>query len=176
MEVQGGDFKCERRLIDFAVQTNRLGKMLVPIIDDAHLMDIHCLRKLRLLLEEFPKSHNLILIGQTCLLDTIRLSVNEDIKSRVTYSALLRKLAPDDAHKFILDQLDKAGLGHNAFTEEALALIIRSSGGALRLLRNLCLSSLLEALRAQSRTVDLAQVNRVLIQPHWRKNHDLDQL
>ena len=38
--------------------------MLVPIIDDAHLMPADCLRKLRLLCEDFPRSHNLVLIGQ----------------------------------------------------------------------------------------------------------------
>jgi MSHA biogenesis protein MshM len=38
--------------------------------------------------------------------------------------------------------------------------------------RNLCLGSLLEAVRDQVRTVDLKQVNRVLIQPHWRKDND----
>ena len=37
--------------------------MLAPIIDDAHYMPIECLRKLRLLLEDFPKNHNLILIA-----------------------------------------------------------------------------------------------------------------
>jgi hypothetical protein len=34
------------------------------------------------------------------------------------------------------------------------------------------LSSLLEAVRDPTRTVDLKQVNRVLIQPHWRKDCD----
>ena len=38
--------------------------------------------------------------------------------------------------------------------------------------RNLCLSALIEAVRDQVRTVDLKQVNRVLIQPHWRNDCD----
>ena len=46
------------------------------------------LRKLRLLFEEFPKNHNLILIGQPCLLAALDLGVNQDIKSRVTYSVI----------------------------------------------------------------------------------------
>ena len=55
---------------------------------------------------------------------------------------------------------------------EALALIVRSGEGLLRRTRNLCLSSLIEAVRDQNRIVDLKQVNRVLIQPHWRKDCD----
>ncbi len=50
---------------------------------------------------------------------------------------------------------------------------LSSSGeGLLRRTRNLCLSALIEVVRDQSRIVDLKHVNRVLIQPHWRKDYD----
>lgn len=176
IDFDGCDFRCEKRLIEEAFRLNHLHKMLVPIIDDAHLMDITCLRKLRLLFEDFPKNHNLILIGQPSLLQKINLTVNEDIKSRVTYSVIIPKLNPDDISCFILDQLDKVRLGHNTFTEEALDLVVRSSEGVIRRARNLCLSSLLEAVRDHTKKVDLKQVNRVLIQPHWRQNYDVEQI
>ena len=146
--------------------------MLVPVIDDAHLMPADCLRKLRLLCEDFPRSHNLVLIGQPPLLQSLSLTVNEEIRSRVTYSVVLPRLSPEAIEAFILGQLDRAGLGHNTFTPEALALIVRSGEGLLRRTRNLCLSSLIEAVRDQTRIVDLKQVNHVLIQPHWRKDCD----
>lgn len=173
IDFNGSDFKCEKRLIAEAVRLNHAGKALAPVIDDAHYMPIECLRKLRLLFEDFPKNHNLILIGQPALLSTITLTVNEDIRSRVTYSALVPRLAPDDMHAFLLAQLERAGLGHNSFTEDALALIVRSSEGLLRRARNLALSSLVEAVRDRTRTVDIKHVNAVLIQPHWRKEHDM---
>ncbi|RKY40534.1 MAG: hypothetical protein DRP85_08395 [Candidatus Makaraimicrobium thalassicum] len=168
-------FKCEKSLIEEALRLKRHGKMIAPIIDDAHFMPMDCLRRLRLMFEDFPKNHNLILIGQPTLMSTLSLTVHEDIKSRVTYSVLLHKLAPDDLQAFILDQLDRAGLGHNAFTEAALALVVRSAQGSIRAARNLCISALIEAVRDQTRTVDIGQVNRVLIQPHWRANDDLSQ-
>jgi type II secretory pathway predicted ATPase ExeA len=146
--------------------------MLIPIIDDAHLMPSECLRKLRLLCEDFPRSHNLVLIGQPPLLQSLALTSNEEIRSRVTYSALLPRLSPEAIEAFILDQLDRAGLGHNTFTPEAMALITRSGEGLLRRTRNLALSALIEAVRDQTRIVDLKQVNHVLIQPHWRKDCD----
>ena len=68
IEFESSAFKCERKLIQEAVSLNRSGKMLVTIIDDAHLMTMENLRRLRLLLEDFPKNHNLILIGQPVLL------------------------------------------------------------------------------------------------------------
>jgi type II secretory pathway predicted ATPase ExeA len=172
IEFEGRDHRCERLLVQQAFSVHRAGKMLVPIIDDAHLMPPDCLRKLRLLCEDFPRSHNLVLIGQPPLLQSLSLSINEEIRSRVTYSALLSRLAPETVEAFVLDQLDRAGLGHNTFTPEALALIVRSGEGLLRRTRNLCLGALIEAVRDQTRIVDLKQVNRVLIQPHWRKDCD----
>jgi type II secretory pathway predicted ATPase ExeA len=85
---------------------------------------------------------------------------------------VLPRLSPEAIESFILGQCDRAGLGHNSFSAEALALIVRSGEGLLRRTRNLCLSALIEAVRDQTRTVDLKQVNRVLIQPHWRKDCD----
>lgn len=96
IDFEGCAFRCEKRLIEEAFRLNHLGKMIAPIIDDAHLMHIDCLRKLRLLFEDFPKNHNLILdlpgvasggawVGQPTLLSTISLTNNQDIKSRITY-------------------------------------------------------------------------------------------
>jgi len=138
-------------------------------------MDITTLRKLRLLFEEFPKNHNLILIGQPPLLAALALSVNQDIKSRVTYSVIAKRLNPDDIRNFILAELDRLKLGHNTFSQSALDLIVRSADGVLRATRNLCLSCMLKAVRARSHSIDINLVNRVLIQPHWRHDADLAQ-
>lgn len=172
IDYDGGDHKVERQLIQEAFRLNRANKMLAPVIDDAHYMPIECLRKLRLLFEDFPKNHNLILIAHPSLNNTLQLSVNEDILSRVTYSVELKRLAPEQMNEFILGQLDRAGLGHNIFTEQSLNLIVQSADGILRRARNLCIGSLMEAIRDQKKTVELAHVNAVLMQPHWRKEYD----
>jgi len=169
IDADGWDVRCEKRLIEEAQRINHAGKMLAPIIDDAHLIEVHDLRRLRLVFEDFPKNHNLILVAQPGLLTSLALTPNHDIQSRVTYSALVPRLAPDDMTKFILGQLDAVAMPHATFTAEALGLIVRSSEGYLRRARNLCLGSLVEAVRDRTRTVDLKQVNRVLLQPHWRE-------
>lgn len=166
-------FKCERRLIEQAFSLNHSGKCLTTILDDAHLMDMANLRKLRLLFEDFPKNHNLVLVGQPSLLAALDLAVNADIKSRVTYSVISKRLNPDDMRDFILRELDRGGLGHNTFTSNALDLVVRSAEGVLRKARNLCLSCLIDAVRCAERTVDIEHVNRVLLQPHWQKEVDL---
>jgi MSHA biogenesis protein MshM len=169
IDTDGWDVRCEKRLIEEAQRINHAGKMLAPIIDDAHLIEVHDLRRLRLLFEDFPKNHNLILVAQPGLLTSLALTPNHDIQSRVTYSVLVPRLAPDDMTKFILGQLDAVAMPHATFTADALALIVRSSEGYLRRARNLCLGSLVEAVRDRTKTVELKQVNRVLLQPHWRE-------
>lgn len=173
IEPEGNHFACEKRLIEEAVNLNRVGKSLITVIDDAHLMEMDTLRRLRLLFEEFPKNHNIILIGQPVLLNNLALSVNADIKSRVTYSVIAKRVNSDQMKDFILSQLDRAGLGHNVFSEGALELVVRSADGILRWARNICLSCLLESVRAREKAIDIDIVNRVLIQPHWRKECDL---
>ena len=166
-------FKCERRLIEQAFTLNRAGKSLTTILDDAHLMDMANLRKLRLLFEDFPKNHNLILIGQPSLLAALDLGVNQDIKSRITYSVITKRLNSDDLRDFMLRELDRVGLGHNTFTRAALDLIVRSADGVLRKARNLGVACLIEAVRSANKTIDIDNVNRVLLQPHWQKETDL---
>jgi len=105
-------------------------------------------------------------------MQALSLSINEEIRSRVTYSVILPRLSPEAVERFILDQFDLAGLGHNTFTQDALALVVRSSEGLLRRARNLCIAALIETVRDQTKTVDLKQVNKVLMQPHWRRDYD----
>ena len=176
IDHSGTPFKCEQHLIEEAHSLNRQGKSIVIIIDDAHLLEINTFRKLRLLLEDFPKNHNVILMGQPQLMDNISLAVNEDIRSRVTYSHIMKRMNPDDTQQLIFTQLDRAGLGHNTFTEEAIDLIVRSSEGVPRLVRNLCVSALHEGIRDQKRTVNIEHVNRVLLQPHWRRENPIESV
>src|ERR1700678_4078134 len=173
IEFDSSAFKCERRLIEQAFSLNRSGKCLTTILDDAHLMDMENLRKLRLLFEDFPKNHNLVLIGRPSLLASLDLGVNLDIKSRVTYSVISKRLNADDMRDFIRRELDRAGLCHNSFTVPALDLIVRSADGVQRKARNLSVGCMIEAVRSANKTIDIDNVNRVLMQPHWQKESDL---
>lgn len=175
IEPDGSCFKCEKRLIEQGYSLNNQGKSLIVIIDDAHLMEMTTLRKLRLLFEDFPKNHNIILIGQTQLLYAMTLKANEDIKNRVTYSTILKKLTAEAIEEFITTQMDASGLAHNVITEDAMALICRSCEGILRTARNLVLACMVEAVRSRDKIIGIANVNRVLIQPHWRIERDAEQ-
>ena len=64
---------------------------------------------------------------------------------------------------------DQIKNGLAAELADADALVVRSADGLLRRTRNLCLACLLEAVRDQTKCVDLKQVNRVLLQPHCKR-------
>ena len=142
-------------------------------MNKAHLLDMIVLRKLRLLFEQFPKKHNLILFGQRDLLHYLSLNVNKDIKSRITYSAQIVRQNDDDMERYIIKELEAVKMGINTFNESAIDLIIRSAQGNLRLCRNLCYGSLIEACRDTKKTVTISHVNGVLVQPHWRSHDEL---
>ena len=163
----------EKDLIHQAIAQIRERKTLYILIDEAHLLELATLRKLRLLFERFPKNHNLILFGQPELMHYLSLSTNKDIKSRITYSATIKALNDDDLETFVIKELENARMGINTFDEGALQLIIRSAEGNLRLCRNLCLASLIEAARETKKIVTTTHVNQILVQPHWRSHEDL---
>ena len=165
----------EKELIKTAFNHVKQRKTLYILIDEAHLLDMQVLRKLRLLFEQFPKKHNLVLFGQRDLLHYLSLNVNEDIKSRITYSATLQPLNNDDMESYIVKELEAARMGINTFDSAATELILRSAQGNLRLCRNLCYGSLIEAARETKKIVTITHVNAVLVQPHWRSHKELIQ-
>jgi MSHA biogenesis protein MshM len=165
--------ELEKALIENAFNHIRERKTLYVVIDEAHLLDMHVLRKLRLLFERFPKKHNVILIGQRDLLHYLTLNVNQDIKSRITYSATISPLNNDDMERYIVKELESVKLGINTFDSAAVELIVRSAQGNLRLCRNLCFGSLIEACRETKKIVTISHVNAILVQPHWRSHEEL---
>lgn len=174
VEPKGKDPAIERSILTEVRTLNQRGKSLVFIIDDAHLLPQDLLKRIRLLLEDFPRNHSLVLIGQLELMARIRMRENEEILSRVTNSAEFKPLSPADVQGFIHRQLDKCGLPHHTFTHGAVSLITKASHGNLRATKNLCVGAMVEAVRTQTRTVDIEHVNRVLDQPHWRRSNQLE--
>jgi len=165
--------KLEQALIQVAYNHVKNNKTLYVLIDEAHLLDMTTLRKSRLLFDKSPKKYNLVLWGQVELMHYLAMSINEDLKSRITYSHAILRLNNDYLKAYILAELEAVRLGANVFDEAATELIIRSSQGNLRLCRNLCYASLTTCCQHQKRVVLISHVNEVLIQPHWRSHDEL---
>lgn len=174
IESKGNSTALETLILTEVRTLHRRGKSLILIVDDAHLIPLDQLKQIRLLLEDFPKNHNLVMIGQPELMTTIKRRDNEDIRTRITQSAEFKSLSPNDILDYIHRQLDQVGLPHNTFTEAALNLILKVNNGNLRATKNLCVGGMQEAIRSQTRTVDHTEINRVLDQPHWQQANILE--
>ena len=163
----------EKELIQAAYRHVQSQKTLYIVIDEAHLLEVMILRKLRLLFERFPKKHNLVLLGHPELMYRLSMMCNEDIKSRISYSKQLLPLNDEALARFIIDELAAVGLGTNTFDEAAIQVVLRAVQGNLRLCRNLCYASLVAACLDQSRICRVSNVNAALTQPHWRSHEAL---
>ena len=165
--------EVEKELIQAAYRHVQSHKTLYIVIDEAHLLDITVLRKLRLLFERFPKKHNLVLLGHPELMVRLSMMCNEDIKSRISYSKQILPLSDDSLSQFVIAELAAVGLGANTFDEAALQVILRAVQGNLRLCRNLCYASLIATCLDHQRICTVTHVNAALQQPHWRSHEAL---
>jgi len=173
MQIDAAPKDIEKELIATAFRHVHAQKTLYIVIDDAHLLDVSILRKLRLLFERFPKKHNLILLGHPELMYRLAMMCNEDIKSRISYSKQILPLNDVDLTEHIIAECAAVGLGANSFDEAAIAVILRAVQGNLRLCRNLCYASLIVTCLEQQRICTVSHVNVALQQPHWRSHEAL---
>lgn len=173
LQLSAAPGDIEKELVQAAYRHVQSQKTLYIVIDEAHLLDIGILRKLRLLFERFPKKHNLVLLGQPELMFRLSLSCNEDIKSRISYSKQILPLHDADLGQFIVAELAAVGLGANTFDEAAIQVVLRAVQGNLRLCRNLCYATLIAACLDHQRICTVAHVNAALQQPHWRSHEAL---
>lgn len=163
--------KLEKSIIESAYSCQKQRKTLYTIVDEAHLLDMDVMRKLRLLFDKFPKNHNLVFIAQPELMYRLTLRAHVDIKSRITYSTVLKKLTDEDLLAFVKQELERVTLGLHVFTEPAIDSIIRCAEGNIRACKNLVRGSLVNACRDGKKQAAITHVTEVLTQPHWR-NHD----
>ena len=104
-KIEVPEKSLEKELIKAAFNHIQQRKTLYILIDDAHLIDMWVLRKLRLLFEQYPKKHRRHFVWATYLLHYLSLNVNQDIKSRITYSATLKPLNNDALECYIIKEL-----------------------------------------------------------------------
>lgn len=173
MQLNAAMKDMEKEIVQAAFRHIQLNKTLYIVIDEAHLLDITVLRKLRLLFDRFPKKHNLVLLGQPELMYRLSMMCNEDIKSRISYSKQLLPLNDEALSNFIINELAAVGLGANTIDEAALQVVVRAVQGNLRLCRNLCYASLIATCIDHQRICTVSHVNAALQQPHWRSHEAL---
>ncbi len=159
------------------IKMSKEGKKLVLIIDEAQHLDTKSLEHIRLLSNlqtSDKKLLNIILVGQTELLDKINSPELRQLRQRVVIQRFLKPFSLDDTKNYITHRLLVAGSYTNLFDKSAIKLIYGKSKGIPRLINRLCDNALLGAYVARKNIVNAGIVRRVLKEESWRsKKHKL---
>lgn len=142
------------KLLEECKKTDR--KVLL-IIDEAHALPTDLLEELRLLVNmaaEIKGVLSVFLVGQPELLDRLTEEQLSPLAQRIAVRYHLTKLSKQDAIKYVLYRLKRAGSNGSIFTEKALDLICSSTFGNPRQINLICDNALLAAYSRELYEVD----------------------
>ena len=150
----------------FAVTRELKHREIIVCVDEAHLLSLNTLQELRFFLNSDIDSTSLvslILSGQTELRSTLRRDICEAIRQRIAFPVSLEPMNRDLTARYIEAHLKAAGTENTAvFSEEAVDIIYAQSGGAMRIVNQICSLSLMAAASGSMNTVDAAIVTNVI--------------
>lgn len=139
------------------LETHSQGKTTLLIIDEAQNLDMDVLEQLRLLTNletDNAKLLKIVLIGQPELQEKLESPEVSQINQRITSRYHLAPLSKSDACSFIQHRLVVAGGGRvRFFSDKALNLVFKLSGGIPRLINVLCDRALLGAFAEEQNQV-----------------------
>jgi len=151
-----GDAK--RQLVKEFQSLSNDKKLLVIIIDEAHLCDMEMLTEIRFLLNFDMDSRSpmsLILAGQSEIRDTLKKQVYEAISQRIDLRCHIPPLDRSQTADYITAHiLYAAGSHSDIFTDAAVAAIFDFSGGLPRKINRLACLCLMHAAQTNKRIVD----------------------
>jgi len=128
----------------------------VLVLDEAQHYSAMALEEVRLLLGlNLPQQplFALVLIGDTYLLDTLRLQSRRALFSRIAVSYQLPPLNPQQAEAYLRHRLEQAGLHRDCFDPAALNMLTSASDGICRTLNLLATAAWIEAARQKADTI-----------------------
>jgi len=137
-------------------------KLILIIIDEAHLLTPNLLEELSLLLKIRKNNErmvNLILAGQEMLPGSLNEKHLAEINQEAPLKCHLRTLTADETDQYIRHRLRIAGATRNLFSVTALGKIYLYSGGVPRVINSICDQALLTG---YSRNLEI--INSAVIQ------------
>jgi len=140
---------------------------LVLILDDAQNYPAPALEELRLLLGVGGRGRSamaMILLGDDYLLESLRLSVQRALFTRISATARLPALPPEDTPRYLNWHTSRAGLERDIFEPAATEMLAEASEGNLRILGLLAQAAWIDDARNGSQSVQPGNVHKALRQ------------
>ena len=155
-------FKLQELLMDLRLQ----GIAPVLMVDEAHTLSPETLEEIRLLTNFETNEEKLlqvVLAGQNDLAATLNRNDLRQLKQRIEVRMDLKPLEPADVGAYIQYRWTHAGGSvPSPFATEAIALIVKASGGIPRLVNSICDNCLLLAYASEKSLIGVGQVQQVL--------------
>ncbi len=148
------------------------GRRTVLIIDEAQNLDISVLEQIRLLTNLETAKHKLlqiVLIGQPELQKLLKRADLRQLNQRITARYHLTPLSAGETSAYILHRLRRAGRTTPLFTESAMQVIHRLSGGVPRLVNIICERSLLAGYAEQRSEIGPKIVRKAALESAGKK-------
>lgn len=148
----------------FLVETHSEGKLAVVVVDEAQHLGKEGLEAIRLIsnLEtERSKLLQIVLFGQTELDELLSDPSLRQINQRIVFSFNTKPLSPGEAKRYMSHRIQvsrQPGVTYEIYSDAALELIARRSGGIPRVVNILADKSLVVAFSEGSPTVQKAHV------------------
>lgn len=164
---QGSVVDLETRLNEILLQQNKTGKKLIVVLDEAQNLDFAVLEAVRMLSNfETPslKLVQIVLCGQLQLGDRLAEPQLLQLRQRISIFASLHSLSTTEVANYIQHRLKVAGY-ENAkplFTNGAMEMIARHSGGIPRNINNICFNALTIGCALGKRCIEAEIIREVI--------------
>jgi type II secretory pathway predicted ATPase ExeA len=141
------------------------GRTVMLLIDEAQHLSSTALERLRMLTDpgsEGDAALQLVLVGQSRLKQTLADPKLEQLMQRVVAQFHLGPLSPGETRAYIAHRLYAAGANRPIFSDSAIALIQKGSGGVPRLINLICDAALLYGFAEELSEIDEALIRQVM--------------
>jgi len=138
---------------------------VIVVLDEAHLLAIQVLEQIHILLN-FEKDSkpwlSLIMIGLPDLRETLKRNVLASLTARVPIRIHIQPLDAEQVKLYIRHRMSVAGCRRDVFSDDALLLMSKATGGIMRKLDVLGRQCLVTALKTKSNLVDAPIVHKAI--------------
>jgi general secretion pathway protein A len=156
---------------NFLIEQYAAGRKVVLVIDEAQNLSNRVLEEVRLLSgveTTKDKTLRIILAGQPELNDRLDAPEMVQLAQRIRLRFHLTSLTREDCIAYIQHRLEVAGAaGRPIFSDAALALVHRYTGGVPRLINTLCDTAMMSAFAGDKDSVDEAEVKAAVDELQW---------
>lgn len=152
-------------LYQFLIKKFSAGKRTLLIIDEAQNLPFDALEEVRMLSNLQSDQQALLqimLVGQPDLKAKLKSPKLAQLSQRISVSYHLSPLSREDTRSYIASRLQKAGGGPDVFTQEAVDLIYKASGGIPRSINIICDSGLVYGFADELKTIGADTIKQVL--------------